>query len=603
MNLRTKLLIGYLAFAAALAALSTWSAWKLDELGGVARLILAQNYDSVVAAQEMKESLERQDSAATIALLGRLGRAQTQLREQRARFDAAFDKAGANITEPGEAELIAALRRERDEYYRLGDEAAAPRSDRYFLELEPAFHRLRARCEELLQLNQRAMLIKSDRAAGVAWRSLLLTLAIASGLVLGGIALAVLWADRIVQPVQKLKEVTARIAGGNLNARAEIVSRDEIGVLAAEFNRMAERIRQLRQTDLGKLVVAQQTAEAAIDALGDPALVTDEQGRITKLNPAAEALFGREAESLGKSVTEIVSDPRLAQAVSEALKAGGTTATSLPISVNGSERSFRSRAVALRGEEDRLLGALMLLEDVTPLGEVDRFKSEFIASASRALADPLRRVQMDIHVLLSGETGELNDRQREMLEACREDGEKLERLMRDLLELTRLESGEAAPALKTMNAGELAGAIADSFGPRVEAADLRFNVELLAPLPEVRADAEMIQRVISILLLNAVENTPRGGSITLSASQHDQHVAIRVADSGRGIPADYLPRIFSRFVKAPGSSEPGVGLGLAIAKRIVEAHGGQISVQSKLKRGSVFSFTLPISADTVARHF
>ncbi len=614
MNLRTKLLIGYLAFAAALAALGVWSAWKLDELGGVARLILAQNYDSVVAAQEMKESLERQDSAATIALLGRLSRAQTQLREQRARFDAAFDKAAGNITEPGETELIAALRRERDDYYRLGDEwfagfdrqqpaATAPRSDRYFLELEPAFHRLRARCEELLQLNQRAMLVKSDRAAGVARRSLLLTLALATGLVLGGIALAALWADRIVRPVQKLKEVTARIAGGNLNARAEIVSRDEIGVLAAEFNRMAERIRQLRQTDLGKLVVAQQTAEAAIDALGDPALVTDEQGRITKLNPAAEAVFGREAESLGKSITEIVSDPRLAQAVSEALRAGGTTATSLPITVNGSERPFRSRAVALRGEEDRLLGALMLLEDVTSLGEVDRFKSEFIASASRALADPLRRVQMDIHVLLSGETGELNDRQREMLEACREDGEKLERLMRDLLELTRLESGEAAPALKTVNAGELAGAIADSLGPRVEAADLRFNVELPAALPEVPADAEMIQRVVSILLLNAVENTPRGGSITLSASQHDQHVAIRVADTGRGIPADYLPRIFSRFVKAPGSSEPGVGLGLAIAKRIVEAHGGQISVQSELKRGSVFSFTLPLPANTPSRHF
>jgi len=122
MNLRTKLLIGYLAFASALAALGVWSAWKLDELGGVARLILAQNYDSVVAAQEMKEGLERQDSAIIIALLGRISRAQIQLREHRARFDAAFDKAADNVTEPGEAELIAALRRDRNDYYRLGDE-------------------------------------------------------------------------------------------------------------------------------------------------------------------------------------------------------------------------------------------------------------------------------------------------------------------------------------------------------------------------------------------------------------------------------------------------------------------------------------------------
>jgi hypothetical protein len=121
MSLRTKLLIGYLVFVAALVLLGGWSAWRLREMGGVSRRIIANNYDSVVAAQDMKESLERQDAAALFFLLGQREKAERQLREHRARFDAAFEKAAHNITEPGEPEVVAAIRRDRQEYYRLYD--------------------------------------------------------------------------------------------------------------------------------------------------------------------------------------------------------------------------------------------------------------------------------------------------------------------------------------------------------------------------------------------------------------------------------------------------------------------------------------------------
>ena len=121
MNLRTKLLLGYLIFVAALVVLGGWSAWRLREMGGVSRRIISNNYDSVVAAQEMKESLERQDSAALFALLGARDKAMAQLREHRARFDANFQKAENNITEVGEPEAIETIRRDRDTYYQLFD--------------------------------------------------------------------------------------------------------------------------------------------------------------------------------------------------------------------------------------------------------------------------------------------------------------------------------------------------------------------------------------------------------------------------------------------------------------------------------------------------
>src|SRR6267378_5153152 len=210
MNLRTKLLASYLVFVLALVVLGGWSALWLREIGDVSRRIISNNYDSVVAAQEMKESLERQDSAAVFALLGARERAVAQMREHRTRFDANLQKAANNITEPGEPEVIETIRRDRDAYYQMFDvflarvsatEGNAPTShssgrseesaerNEYFTRLEPQFNKLRGDCEHLLQLNQRAMLAKSEAARGVAQLWFYRTLLFAGVLVGAGLVL------------------------------------------------------------------------------------------------------------------------------------------------------------------------------------------------------------------------------------------------------------------------------------------------------------------------------------------------------------------------------------------------------------------------------
>src|SRR4029079_16762407 len=245
--------------------LGAWGAWRLREMGGVSRRIISNNYDSVVAGPALTESLERQDSAALFALLGAHDKAINQLREHRARFDQNFQKAANNITEVGEAAAIEAIRTDRDSYYQMSDAFMGSDRETYFTRLEPQFNKLRADCEHLLQLNQRAMLAKSEAAAGVAQLWFYRTLLIAGILVAAGLFLAFFLANRIVGPLRELTATTAKIAGGDLNAKVSVSSRDEVCLLAAEYNRMAERIRQLRSSDLGKLLVAQQTTEAAID--------------------------------------------------------------------------------------------------------------------------------------------------------------------------------------------------------------------------------------------------------------------------------------------------------------------------------------------------
>ncbi|HUS10163.1 MAG TPA: histidine kinase dimerization/phospho-acceptor domain-containing protein, partial [Pyrinomonadaceae bacterium] len=501
MGLRTKLLFGYLIFIAALVLLGGLSAWRLREMGDVSRRIISNNYDSVVAAQEMKESLERQDSAALFALLGARDKAITQLREHRARFDANLHKAENNITEVGEAEALKTLRRDRDSYYKAFDaflakvnatESSGQQSvtrgeetserNEYFTRLEPDFNKLRADCEHLLRLNQRAMLAKSEAAAGVAQLWFYRTLLIAGVLVAAGLWLAFILSNRIVEPLRQLTATSARMAGGDLDARVTVTSRDEVGVLATEYNRMAERIRQLRSSDMGKLLVAQQTTEAAIDSLYDPVIVTDGEGCVTRLNHAAEMIFGSEKENIGKHVGEVARDSRIAGAVAEALHsqrpvAGEGIASVLPLAVDGSERAFRLRTTPMRDNGNHLLGAVTILEDITHLREIDRLKSEFIATASHELRTPLTSVQMGVHLLLEGALGELTDSQNEVLQACRQDCERLDKLTRDLLDLSRIEAGESQPLLATVSARDLLTTAVKELRPQVETKGLKLSVD------------------------------------------------------------------------------------------------------------------------------
>lgn len=623
MSVRTKLLLSYLVFIAALVVLGGWSALRLREMGSVSRRIISNNYDSVVAAQEMKESLERQDSAALFALLGARDKANAQLQEHRERFDASFQKAANNITEPGEPQAIEAIRRDRDAYYRLFDdfmarvnttESSSPpgakqeelsERNEYFTSLEPQFNKLRAECDHLLQLNQRAMLGKSEAAAGVAQLWFYRTLLVAGVLVTAGLLLAFFLANRIVEPLLQLTATTVKMAGGDLDARVTVSSRDEVGVLAAEYNRMAERIRQLRRSDMGKLLIAQQTTEAAIDSLYDPVIVTDSDGCVTKLNHAAEEIFGSETQNTGKHVGDIARDERIAGAVAEALEsqrpvAGEGMASVLPFAVDGSERAFRLRTTPMRDNGHRLLGAVTILEDITHLREIDRLKSEFIATASHELRTPLTSVQMGVHLLLEGALGELTDSQNEVLQACRQDCERLDKLMRDLLDLSKIEAGESQPQFASVSARDLLSTPIKELRPQVEAKGLKLTVDVPVELPWISVDRLQIERVVSNLVVNALRHT-KDGEINISAEQRDNHLAVSVHDTGSGIPGEYLPHIFDQFVQVPDAPTGGAGLGLTISKSIVEAHGGQISVQSQIGQGTTFTFTLPLARESVRK--
>ena len=614
-TLKHKLLFSYALLIIVIFAVSAWSIYHLVQLGRAIDVILVNNYKSILAAENMKEALERQDSAAMFFIASHTVQARQQFDENAAKFDSEYQIAANNVTEAGEAEIIADIET-RYRTYR-GDlntflassnsNVVSELSGGYFNRLGPDFLALKNRIDDLLHLNQQAMLRANDRAIAISKRAEISTGAMA-GLAL---TLTLIFAWRFtryfVSPITALTDKARRIGEGNLDQYIDTSSRDEIGVLASEFNRMAARLRDLRRSDYGRLLVEQKKSDAVIDSIYEPVIVTDSRGGVIKINHAGRQLFGDlTSNGHGGGLTlSGVGGERVLQAVRDAVAmqrpiAAEDSAALVPMRVGGAELSFRLRATPIRDSDGHLLGAVTVLEDITALAELDKLKTGFISVASAKLKEPLGSLQLALHAVIEGETGELNEQQTSMLEDARENAERLDELMRDLLELAEIESGMLKLATERLRPVELAREAAERFQFAAESRHITLENKVWPDLPWVIADRKAVVRVFQNLLSNALRHTGRDGKVTIEAAERVGRVMFSVRDTGEGIPEGQLTALFGRFVRI-GDKPGGTGLGLALVKRLIESQGGQVSVESRVGEGSTFSFSLPVGGPSSIR--
>ncbi|MFL6214375.1 MAG: sensor histidine kinase [Blastocatellia bacterium] len=242
--------------------------------------------------------------------------------------------------------------------------------------------------------------------------------------------------------------------------------------------------------------------------------------------------------------------------------------------------------------ESQSVGSPAEREDFTTMSEVERLRKEFISVASRKMREPLQSLQLALHAVVSGYTGELNDQQMDMLVDARQAAGQLEEIMGDLLELAEIESGTRRIFTQRMRPIDLARAAIERFKAAAESKHINLENKVWPDLPWVMADPYAMKRIFDNLLSNALHHTGRDGVVKIEASERADRVHFGVSDTGEGIPEEYLPTLFSRFVQVEGRPG-GTGLGLALVKRYVEAQGGQISVESRVGEGTVFTFSLP----------
>ncbi len=407
----------------------------------------------------------------------------------------------------------------------------------------------------------------------------------------------------VLSPIKNLARDAHRIAQGNLEHRVEWSSRDSFGVLAGELSRIAIRLRELRDTEAGRRQMEFQLSDAVLQSIFEPIIVTDGKGHVLKVNQAAAELMG-DAATDRMALTNTPGGDKILSAIRDAVQMQKAVATEdeasmLPMRIGQQERSYRLRTMPMRDSEGRLLGTVTTLEDVTTLQDTDRFKTRFIAVASRKLRNPLLQLRRGLYALTQGFGGELLPLQAELAAKASSEAEKLDELMGDLIEVAELDTGKRELKLEKLRPAQALGEARDRYCDEATQKHIRVEVSAYADLSVVKADRRALRSILDNLLSNALRFTPEGGEILLAAEEVKQNVQFTVRDTGRGIEAERLSTIFDRF---NAFSESGTGLGLALVRRLVESLGGQIAVESRLGHGTTFRFTLPVAALDAVRH-
>ncbi len=611
MTLKKKILLGYGVAFAFMSLVIAWAVLNLVSLGKASDAILRENYWSILAAENMLDALERQDSGVLILLLGDTRKGTAQFRESEAVFLQWLARAKDNVTISGEAELVQSLEAHYARYRlqfselteMLGAQKLSPEKalGAYQQSIYPIFINIRDECTRLRNLNEETMYAASVRAGGVARRAIWSTVSVSATALAIALIFSLWLAERITRPLRRFMEASRKISAGDYSVEVPIEGADELGHLAGEFNRMAAQLARYHEMNIEQIISEKSKGEAILSSIEDGLLVFDTELRATGINPAARRMLGLEfSECSGLPCSDILPAPNVCDLIRKTVESGFQPSVPeeqriMTMPSGGRRRHYLFSITAIRSKDRHLSGVVLLLKDVTRLKEVEQLKSDFVMAASHELRTPLTSMGMSIDLLLEHAAPKLGDADRELLQAAHEEVHRMKALVNDLLDLSKIEAGRIDLEFESVQVQTLLEYVRTIFGNQVEQKHVELTWELPEDLSKIRADSNKITWVLTNLISNALRYVPDGGHIQVAAKRIGPHVHLSVRDDGPGIPQEYQAKIFQKFVQVKGREVGGTGLGLAICKEIVRAHGGTIWAESESGQGSTFTFTVPVA--------
>ena len=397
--------------------------------------------------------------------------------------------------------------------------------------------------------------------------------------------------------------ISSKIAGmfNVSSSREDAFGDEDLRFLSTMVHQAAVAIERARLYE--ETLSEKHRIEAIIEHMADGLMMLDRERRVVSLNPVAQRMLGIDAEEvLGKPITRERS-PATLQAL--ALNtAGGQAAYERTRIAEGEivldpplNRTLKVYTSMVRDGAGLPLGEVKVLHDITREKELEEAKDNFLSTVSHELRSPLFSIRGFLELILSDKVPDAEKR-KHFLTMAYEQSKHLNNLVDDLLDLSRMETGRLEIKIGAVSMHDVIDRVAKRLGNGAKEKGIDLQVSLPSRLPNVQGDAERLEQVVTNLVDNGIKFTPQGGEVAIKACVKDEDLMVQVIDTGIGIPADVLPNLFQRFYQVDGSATReagGTGLGLHIAKQIVEGHGGRIWAKSTLGRGSTFSFTIPIS--------
>lgn len=560
MKLKTKLSLGLSFLFTVILVFGILGIFYINLLSNDAAKVLRNNHESLVFCNNMLKALEEIPHSAAAKNI----------------FDENLKKQEANITEPGELEAT------KDVRQNFGKLLAAPADS-------SNYPQIRMGLQIINDLNQNAILKKNNVVQKTADDAKLWLTIIFSVLFLITLTFIFNFPAILSNPITKLTEGIVEIAEKNYSKRIYLKQKDEFGELANAFNSMAEKLDEYERSNLAQLRFEKSRIETIINQMKDGIIGFDGKKKILFLNAVAEKLLGvKEADVMGKYPADVAVHNDLMRTLLQ-----GEGKKELKIYADSKESYFNKDVLNVMNSEE-VIGQVIVLKNITPFHELNEAKTNFIATVSHELKTPISSIKMSAQLLSDNRVGNLNQEQTELIKSISDDSERLLKITSELLNMSQVETGNIQLKLQPVSAADIVQKALEAVQFKAQQKQVTIKINAAENLPLVNADLEKTAWVLINFLTNAIKYSAEAGTLEIRTSRKNNAVEFMVKDSGKGIEEKYLPKIFDRYFKVPGSSKTGTGLGLAISKEFIEAQGGTISVKSEIGTGSNFSFLLNI---------
>jgi PAS domain S-box-containing protein len=599
--------VGYVVLVVINISVTVWTIYNFERLTSALNKILAEDYPNVMAVENMARSIGNHEDAIGLALNRDADSGRTKFEDAKTEFYQWYDEANKNLVVPDAKPILENIKSTYAGYLFVSDSLFALVSRRHYVEARafysitviPFTQRLTENCFWLIEENQKEMQTVAERTKTISDEAIIAVL-FASLLAIGlSVVTMVQFTQRIIKPAEQLTETVNQIGRGRLDLKTDIKTNDEVGELSREFNKMTERLRQYEELNIEKILAEEKKSETIVESISDAIIVCDSESNIQVINRSAETLFGiSEHRAVGRSVNECLSDDRLLQIFRNPADLSLINQPYLQFQFQNRQVYLRPRVSIIPSMHGERNGVVLVLQDVTQYKELDKLKSDFMAAVSHEFRTPLTSINMGVDLLRQQLLGPLTKAQEDLLNSAKQDCDRLTKLIRELLQLSKLESGKIELREDVVDLVKVVESALQPLQLPFQEKGVTLKLTMRSQLPPLIGDEQQYSWVISNLVNNALKYTNEGGTVEIRAAQDGENILLQVKDTGRGIPKEYLNKIFDKFVQVKQSlnATPGsVGLGLAIAKEIVEMYGGKIWVESEVGKGTTFSFKLPAS--------
>jgi two-component system, NtrC family, sensor histidine kinase KinB len=557
--LRTRLYLGLLPLLLLFMAVGMAAMLTCRELAKSVEKRLVESYRLMLSSYAMRDAAGLMTQAIQDAQNGRVFEAKKSYSEYRGRFQKnLMDQSFSSGTTP----RAGAVAKVADAFDNLS-EFGADIFDRHqgatfsnFQKTEAAYFQVLRALDDLNDQDYRDLQSEQRRISRIVRSSINILAAALVGGILLSLFLSYRLARSLLQPIKILTASATALGEGHLDRDVPVTSGDEIGELARAFNTMAAKLRAYREATTAKVMKAQRTMEATLASTPDPLFVVDKGGALVVRNPAADTLVDN---SEFKDCFPDALQERLQEVLSSGEHFLPTSYDQvITVHVDRGERHYLPRILAIGDTLTGFGGAAMILQDVTKFRLLDDAKSNLVGTVSHELKTPLTSLRMAIYLLLEQNLGALTRQQKEMLETARDDSDRLLRILNDILDLARLESGVSSLNKREVSVASLLEDMVKEIKHITEAAEQRVEISIDPRVSSVRVDPERIRHVFINLLANASKYSPSESVITLYAQPDTGgYTRFGVRDQGPGIPEESVPYIFEKFYRVPGQRKRG----------------------------------------------